>query len=29
MLFYVGVQVGQSHSGRDMGWGCSRIGCWV
>ena len=22
------VKLGHSHSGRNIGWGCSRIGCW-
>jgi hypothetical protein len=24
----VGVELGLSHWGRNIGWGCSRIGCW-
>jgi hypothetical protein len=28
LLFCMGVKLGLSHWGRNMGWGCSRIGCW-
>jgi len=24
----MGVKFGRSHWGRNIGWGCSRIGCW-
>jgi len=29
LLFCMGVKLGLSHWGRNIGWGCSRIDCWV
>jgi hypothetical protein len=29
LLFCVGVKLGLSHSGQNIGCGCSRVGCWV
>jgi hypothetical protein len=26
--FFMGVKICLSHWGRNIGWGCSRIGCW-
>ena len=28
LLFCLGVKLGLSHWGRNVGWGCLRIGCW-
>jgi len=27
-LFYMGVKLGLSHSGKNIGCGCSRLRCW-
>jgi hypothetical protein len=27
-VFCMGVKLGLSHWGRNVSWGCSRIGCW-
>jgi len=27
-VFYMGVKFGRLHWGRNVGWGCLRIGCW-
>ena len=27
-VFCMGVKLGRSHWGRNVGWGCLRIGCW-
>ena len=28
LLFFMGVKLGHSHWGRNVGWGCLRIGFW-
>jgi len=28
LLFCMGVKLGRSHWGRNVDWGCLRIGCW-
>ena len=28
LLFFMGVKLGRAHEGRNVVWGCLRIGCW-